>query len=117
MPLVESFEAWLRAERRKLSSKGPLAKAVDYQFNHWAAFTRFLRDGRICLSNNAAERAIRPAVRARKVSGGTRSPRGSKTSSVLRTLFETWALHGRNSLDACREMIVQSNRNSLLAAD
>ena len=48
-PLVESFERWLRAERRKLSSKGPLGKAIDYQFNHWAAFTRFIDDGRICL--------------------------------------------------------------------
>jgi hypothetical protein len=58
-PLIENFEAWLRAARKKLSSKGPLAKAIDYTFNHWKAFTRFLGDGRICLSNNAAERAVR----------------------------------------------------------
>jgi transposase len=57
-PLVESFEVWLRAERRKLSPKGPLAKAIDYTFNHWRAFTRFLEDGHICLSNNADERAV-----------------------------------------------------------
>ena len=63
--------------------------------------------------NNAAERAIRPAVVARKISGGSRSPRGSKTCSVLRTLFETWALQGRNTVDACREMISASNRKSL----
>ena len=55
--------------------------------------------------NNAAERAIRPAVVARKISGGTRSARGSNTASVLRSLFETWALQGRNTIDACREMI------------
>ena len=58
-PLIENFEAWLRAARKKLSSKGPLAKAIDYTFNHWKAFTRFLGDGRICLSNNAAERDVR----------------------------------------------------------
>ena len=63
--------------------------------------------------NNAAERAIRPAVVARKISGGSRSPRGSKTCSVLRTLFETWALQGRNTIDTCREMISASNRKSL----
>ena len=67
--------------------------------------------------NNAAERAIRPAVIARKVSGGTRSPRGSKTSSVLRSLFETWSVQGLNTIDACREMIVRSNRNLLLVPD
>ena len=55
--------------------------------------------------NNAAERAVRPAVVARKISGGSRSARGSKTASILRTLFETWALQGRNTVDACREMI------------
>jgi len=76
----------------------------------------FVQHPEVPSENNAAERAIRPAVAARKVSGGTRSPRGSKTSSVLRSLFETWALEGRNSLDACREMIVESNRNSLLAS-
>jgi len=63
--------------------------------------------------NNAAERAIRPAVVARKISAGSRSPRGSKTCSVLRTLFETWNIQGRNTIDACREMISASNRKSL----
>jgi len=58
--------------------------------------------------NNAAERAIRPAVVARKISGGTRSARGSHTASVLRSLFETWTLEGRDTLDACREMITRA---------
>ena len=46
--------------------------------------------------NNAAERAIRPAVVARKISGGTRSPKGSTTASILRSVFETWGLQGCN---------------------
>lgn len=58
--------------------------------------------------NNAAERAIRPAVVARKISGGTRSARGSNTASVLRSLFETWTLQDRNTIDACREMITRA---------
>jgi hypothetical protein len=65
-PLTASLDAWLRAERRKLFSEGPLAKAIDYTFNHWKAFTRFLGDGRICQSNNAAERAIRGVAVARR---------------------------------------------------
>jgi len=77
----------------------------------------FVQHPEVPSENNAAERAIRPAVMARKASGGTRSPKGSKTSSVLRSLFETWALQGHNSLDACREMIVESNRTSLRAAN
>ena len=55
--------------------------------------------------NNAAERAIRPSVIARKVSGGTRSGTGSTTRSTLMTLFATWQVQGRNSLAACQEML------------
>jgi len=68
----------------------------------------FVADPDVPSENNAAERAVRPAVVARKISGGSRSPRGSKTCSVLRTLFETWALQGRNTIDACSEMITAS---------
>ncbi len=47
------------AERAKLSRHNDVAKAMDYMLNRWSSFSRFLSDGRICLSNNAAERAIR----------------------------------------------------------
>ena len=91
-PLVESFEAWLRAERRKLSSKGPLAKAIDYQFNHWAAFTRFLDDGRICLSNNAAERAVRGIAVGRRNWTFCGSDSGGHRAAVMFSLIETCKL-------------------------
>ena len=39
-PLVEEMERWMRAERRKLSSKNPLAKAMDYSLKRWSTFTR-----------------------------------------------------------------------------
>jgi len=68
----------------------------------------FVSNPEVPSENNAAERAVRPAVVARKISGGTRSARGSKTCSILRTLFETWSLQGKNSVDACREMITSS---------
>jgi transposase len=70
-----------------------------------AELLTFVQYPEVPSENNAAERAIRPAVVARKISGGTRSEKGSKTSSVLRTLFETWALQGRNTIDACRDML------------
>ena len=49
----------MREQRAKLSRGHDLAKAIDYILKRWAAFTRFLDDGRVCLSNNAAERALR----------------------------------------------------------
>ena len=88
-PLVESFETWLRSERKKLSPKGPLAKAIDYQFNHWAAFTRFLDDGRICLSNNAAERSIRGIAIGRRNWTFCGSDTGGHRAAVMYTLIES----------------------------
>jgi transposase len=93
-PLIENFEAWLRAARKKLSSKGPLAKAIDYTFNHWKAFTRFLDDGRICLSNNAAERAVRGIAVGRRNWTFCGSDEGGRRAAVMYTLIETAKLNG-----------------------
>jgi len=93
-PLIENFEAWLRAARKKLSSKGPLAKAIDYAFNHWKAFTRFLDDGRICLSNNAAERAVRGIAVGRRNWTFCGSDEGGRRAAVMYTLIETAKLNG-----------------------
>ena len=58
-PLVADLGIWMRQQRALLSSSNDTAKAINYLLNRWAAFTRFLDDGRVCLSNNAAERALR----------------------------------------------------------
>ncbi len=58
-PIVLALEAWLREQRDRVSSKSEIAKAINYSVSRWPAFTRFLNDGRICLSNNAAERVVR----------------------------------------------------------
>src|SRR5690606_7002885 len=58
-PFVDKLEAWMRAERAKLSRSSPVAEAMDYILKRWFGFTTFLDDGRICLTNNAAERALR----------------------------------------------------------
>lgn len=55
--------------------------------------------------NNAAERSIRPAVTIRKISGGTRSGKGSRTKEILMSLFGTWKLQGLNGLEACHQML------------
>lgn len=65
-PLVAELEAWMREMRPKLSRGHDLAKAIDYMLKRWPSFTRFLDDGRICLSNNAAERALRGIALGRK---------------------------------------------------
>ena len=65
-PIVVDLEKWMRAERDRLSRHTAIAQAIDYMLTRWQAFTRFLDDGRICLSNNAAERALRGIALARR---------------------------------------------------
>jgi transposase len=55
--------------------------------------------------NNAAERAVRPLAVCRKISGGTRSPRGSVTKGILASLFGTWRLQGLDPLVACTKLL------------
>jgi len=54
-PLIAELETWLRTQRGKLSRKSETAKAIDYSLKLWPALTRFRADGRLCISNNAAE--------------------------------------------------------------
>jgi hypothetical protein len=113
--LRQRFEAELLALASpylsvKSAPQRVLAKRIDRFLDELFPFVQYPE---IPSENNAAERAVRPAVIARKVSGGTRSAKGSHTHSILRSLFETWALQGHNTILACKEMIVTSNRKSL----
>ncbi|WP_285772637.1 IS66 family transposase, partial [Rhizobium dioscoreae] len=68
-PLVEDLRDWLIVQRSQMSKHNPVAKAINYMFEkdgRWDAFTRFLDDGRLCMSNNAAERALRGIALGRK---------------------------------------------------
>ena len=96
-PLVEALETWLRQERKALSSKSPMAKAMDYSLKRWPAFTRFLDDGRICLSNNAAERSIRGVAVGRRNWTFCGSDAGGRRAAAMYTLIETCKL---NDVDA-----------------
>ena len=82
-----------------------LAKRID---RHLGELFTFVEHFGCPSGNNAAERAIRPAVIARKVSGGTRSENGSITRTTLMSLFGTWTLQGRDLLKACSDMIIHS---------
>jgi transposase len=95
-PLVVAFEGWMRAERAKLSRHAAVAKAIDYMLTRWPSFIRFLEDGRICLSNNAAERALRGLALGRKSWLFAGSERGAERAALMYTLIGTAKL---NDLD------------------
>lgn len=92
-PLVDDLQAWLQAERAKLSRSSPVAEAIDYMLKRWDGFTSFLDDGRICLTNNAAERALRGFALGRKSWLFTGSDRGADRAAFMATLIMTAKLN------------------------
>jgi hypothetical protein len=87
--LVADLEQWMREQRPKLSRGNDIAKAIDYMLKRWPAFTRFLDDGRICLSNNAAARALRGIALGRKSWLFTGSDRGGQRAAAMYSLLVT----------------------------
>jgi transposase len=92
-PLMEDLHNWLQAQLAKLSRNHDLAKAINYMLRRWPAFTLFLADGRVCLSNNAAERALRCVPLGRKAWLFCGSDRGGDRAAVLYTLIQTARLN------------------------
>jgi hypothetical protein len=92
-PLVGDLADWMRAERGRLSRHVETAKAIDYMLKRWTAFTRFLDDGRICLTNNAAERALRGIALGRKAWLFAGSDRGGERAAAIYTLIGTAKLN------------------------
>jgi transposase len=92
-PLVNGLVDWMRQQRAKLSRHNDVAKAMDYMLKRIDAFTRFLDDGRICLSNNAAERALRGIALGRKSWLFAGSDRGGERAAVMFTLIQTCKLN------------------------
>jgi transposase len=92
--LLASLEAWLREQRSRLSNASSVAKPMDYMLRRWDRFTRFIDDGRICLTNNAAERALRGFALGRKSWLFAGSERGADRAAVMTTLIMTAKLNG-----------------------
>ena len=92
-PLVADLQAWMVEQRAKLSRGNDLAKAMDYMLKRWTAFSRFTGDGRICLTNNAAERALRGIALGRKSWLFAGSDRGGERAAFMYSLIVTAKLN------------------------
>ena len=92
-PIVAALEAWMRAERARLPGAAPVAKAMNYMLDRWPSFARFLDDGRVCMSNNAAERALRGLALGRKAWLFAGSNRGGQRAAFFNSLIVTAKLN------------------------
>ena len=88
-PLIADLHQWLSEQRTRLARGNDVARAIDYLLKRWTAFTRFLDDGRICISNNAAERALRGIALGRRSWLFCGSDRGGQRAAVMYSLIVT----------------------------
>ena len=92
-PLVIELESWLREQRAGVSRNGDIGKAIDYSLKRWTALTRFVDDGRLCMSNNAAERELRAVALGRHNWTFAGSDEGGRRSAAVYTLIATAKLN------------------------
>ncbi len=93
LPLLASLETWLRDERARLSRAASVTKPIDYMLKRWDGFACFAEDGRLCLTNNAAERALRGFALGRRSWLFAGSDRGADRAAVMATLITTAKLN------------------------
>jgi len=93
-PLVDNLHVYLRAQVARLARGHDLAKAINYILKRWTSFTLFLQDGRVCLSNNAAERGLRGIALGRKSWLFCGSDRGGQRAAAMYSLVVTAKMNG-----------------------
>jgi hypothetical protein len=93
-PLVDDLHVYMRAQVVRLARGHDLAKAINYILKRWAGFTLFLEDGRVCLSNNAAERGLRGIALGRKAWLFCGSDRGGQRTAAMYSLIVTAKMNG-----------------------
>jgi hypothetical protein len=89
IPILSALETWLREERSRMSRSASVAEPIDYMLKRWDRFACFVEDGRICLTNNAAERALRGFALGRKSWLFAGSERGAERAATMATLIMT----------------------------
>jgi transposase len=94
MPILDALHNWLVGERRRLSSKNALARAIQYALSRWEALIRYTGDGRLAIDNNVAERALRGIAITRKNFLFLGSEAGGERAAILYTVLESGKLNG-----------------------
>lgn len=104
-PLFAALKDWMERTQARISGKIDLAAAIRYALSRWDALTLVLRDGRACLDNNAAERAMRPMTLGRKNWLFAGSDAGGERAAAIYTLTETAKLNMLDPEDYLRRVL------------
>jgi transposase len=106
-PLLEEFKVWLDLAEMKALPKSPLGRAIVYARNQWPALARYAGDGRLSISNNAAERALRPLAVGRKNWLFFQREGGGRTAAILMSLLMTAKTAGVHPGDYFKDVLLR----------
>ena len=101
-PVLDALLSWANEMQARTAPKSALGKALYYLLEQWPYLIRYLEDGRLELSNNRAERSIKPFVMGRKNWLFANTPAGAQSSAVIYSLIETAK---ENKLDPYRYLL------------
>jgi transposase len=107
----------LREQRTKLSKSNDTAKAINYCLNRWDAFTRFLDDGRLCMSNNAAERELRAVAVGRRNWTFAGSDEGGRRAAAIYTLIASAKLNDIDPQAWLADVLARINDHAIQRLD
>lgn len=88
-PVLDAFQVWLKMKKKQVLPKSALGQAIGYCLNQWDKLSNFLLDGRLEISNNRGERAIKPFVIGRKNFLFSNTPKGATASAIIYSVIET----------------------------
>lgn len=88
-PVLDAYLVWLKSKRPQVPPKSKLGDAINYSLNQWPKLTAFMKDGRLELHNNRAERSIKPFVMGRKAWLFAQSMKGATASAIIYSIIET----------------------------
>ena len=105
VPLLTELKSFFDKALSEVSGKSNLAKAIRYALARWTALTRYTTDGRLEMTNNAVERAIRPLAMTRKNYLFAGSDSGGIRAAAMYTLIETAKMNGLDPEAYLRDVI------------
>ncbi|ABR46358.1 transposase IS66 [Alkaliphilus metalliredigens QYMF] len=88
-PVLDAYKTWLEVEEKRTLPKSKLGQAISYSLKQWDKLAAFMKDGRIAIDNNLAERGIKPFVLGRKNYLFAKSPKGATASALCYSIIET----------------------------
>jgi hypothetical protein len=107
IPMLDALKADLETALAKIGRKTSLAQAIRYALTNWRALTQYTTDGRLEISNNAAERVIRPLALGRKNWLFAGSDGGGVAAATIYTITQTAKLNGLDPEAYLRDTIAR----------